>query len=143
MEKQEHPLRRLMQYARGYRARVNLATFYSFANKLFDLAPPVLIGMAVDVVVSQENSFLADFGITDVRSQLIFLGLLTLIIWGLESWFEYLMSVAWRNLAQDLQHDLRVETYGHVQGLEIGYFEERSTGKLMSVLNDDINQLER
>ena len=132
-----------MQYARGYRARVNLATFYSFANKLFDLAPPVLIGMAVDVVVSQENSFLADFGITDVRSQLIFLGLLTLIIWGLESWFEYLMSVAWRNLAQDLQHDLRVETYGHVQGLEIGYFEERSTGKLMSVLNDDINQLER
>ena len=30
-----------------------------------------------------------------------------------------------------------------MQGLELAYFEDRSTGGLMSVLNDDINQLER
>ena len=36
-----------------------LATLYSILNKLFDLAPPVLIGAAVDIVVSAESSVLA------------------------------------------------------------------------------------
>ncbi|MEM7762012.1 MAG: ABC transporter ATP-binding protein, partial [Cyanobacteria bacterium P01_A01_bin.40] len=47
------------------------------------------------------------------------------------------------NLAQDVQHDIRLNAYGHVQDLELAYFEERSTGALLSVLNDDVNQLER
>jgi ATP-binding cassette subfamily B protein len=33
--------------------------------------------------------------------------------------------------------------YGHLQELEMGFFEERSTGTLLAILNDDINQLER
>ena len=49
----------------------------------------------------------------------------------------------WRNLAQTLLHHLRVDAYSHLQQLEIAYFEESSTGTLLSILNDDINQLER
>ncbi len=139
----QHPLSRLLTYARGYRTRIIWATTFSVLNKLFDLAPPVLIGVAVDVVVEQEDSLLAGFGIEDVFTQLIVLGMLTLFIWGFESLFEYLFAVAWRNLAQDIQHDLRIDTYDHVQGLDMAYFEERSTGGMMSVLNDDVNQLER
>jgi ATP-binding cassette, subfamily B, bacterial len=139
----EHPLRRLSNYARAYRARIWITSTYSVLNKLFDLAPPILIGMAVDVVVSQENSFLARLGIEDVAAQLVGLGLLTTLLWGLESLFDYLKSVGWRNLAQDIQHDLRVASYAHVQELDMAYFEEQSTGGLMAVLNDDINQLER
>ncbi len=138
-----HPLKRLTAYSHRYRQRVALATICSVLNKLFDLAPPVLIGMAVDVVVSQEDSFMAGLGFATVQSQLVALGLITLLIWALESLFEYLFSVLWRNLAQDIQHDLRLDTYDHVQSLDMAYFEERSTGGLMSILNDDINQLER
>ena len=138
-----HPLRRLSQYTGNYRGRVNLAALYSVLNKLFDLAPPVLIGMAVDVVVSREDSILARFGVTDVTDQLIGVGLLTAVLWGFESLFDYLRSVGWRNLAQDIQHDLRLDTYAHTQQLDMAYFEEQSTGGLMAVLNDDINQLER
>ncbi len=36
-----------------------------------------------------------------------------------------------------------MEAYAHVQDLELAYFEDRSSGGLMSVLNDDVNQLER
>jgi ATP-binding cassette subfamily B protein len=122
---------------------MTLATICSVLNKLFDLAPPVLIGMAVDIVVLQEDSFMARLGFATVQSQLVALGLFTLFIWALESLFEYLFSVLWRNLAQDIQHDLRLDTYTHVQTLDMAYFEERSTGGLMSILNDDINQLER
>ncbi len=138
-----HPLRRLANYAQAYRGRLAAATLFSILNKLFDLAPPVLIGMAVDVVVSQEDSILAQFGLVNVRDQLIGVGIITAVLWGFESLFDYLKAVGWRNLAQDIQHDLRLATYDHVQRLDMAYFEEQSTGGLMSVLNDDVNQLER
>ncbi len=67
----------------------------------------------------------------------------TFVIWALESLFEFLYGIAWRNLAQSIQHDLRVDAYRHLQGLDVEYFEDRSTGDLMAVLNDDVNQLER
>jgi ATP-binding cassette subfamily B protein len=99
--------------------------------------------MAVDVVVQKETSVLAKWGIVDVFNQLLFLTLLSMIIWGLESVFEYAYERLWRNLAQNIQHNLRLEAYDHLQKLELAYFEERSTGGLLSILNDDINQLER
>jgi ATP-binding cassette subfamily B protein len=112
-------------------------------NKVFDLAPPALIGVAVDVVVQQQESMLAQWGLPDVRSQLIFLSILSLVIWALESGFEYAYQRLWRNLAQSIQHHLRLDAYAHLQELEMEYFESRSTGSLMAILNDDINQLER
>ncbi|MCA9539089.1 MAG: ABC transporter ATP-binding protein [Myxococcales bacterium] len=137
------PLARLLAYARPYRRRIWLATFCSVLNKLFDLAPPVLIGAAVDVVVKREDSVLASWGIVDVSAQLWWLAAATVLIWGLESVFEYAYAVVWRTLAQTLQHTVRLDVYGHVQRLELSWFEDRSTGGLMSVLNDDVNQLER
>jgi ATP-binding cassette, subfamily B, bacterial len=140
---QSYPLLRLLRYARGYRREFTLASLYSILNKIFDLAPPVLIGAAVDVVVQQSDSFIARLGFPDVTTQLWLLAGLTLAIWALESLFEYAYSVYWRNLAQTLEHALRLDAYAHVQDLELAYFEDRSTGGLMSILNDDINQLER
>ncbi|MDX1613147.1 MAG: ABC transporter ATP-binding protein [Candidatus Promineifilaceae bacterium] len=140
---QRHPLVRLWHYASRHRRQIRLATAFSVLNKIFDLAPPTLIGAAVDVVVSREDSVLANLGFPDVATQLWILAGLTVLIWGLESLFQYLYGVYWRNLAQTIQHELRTETYDHVQHLELAYFEDRSTGGLMAVLNDDINQLER
>ena len=143
MSKTTHPLHRLLQYARPYQKTIGLATLYSILNKVFDLAPPVLIGWAVDVVINPKTSFLVKWGIQGAFNQLLVLSILSLIIWSLESLFEYAYKILWRNLAQTLQHDLRLEAYGHLQELELAYFEERSSGSLMSILNDDINQLER
>ena len=141
--KKRHPFVRLLNYASVYKRRVAWATSFSVLGKLFDIMPPVLIGMAVDIVVERQNSLLGRWGVADLSMQLIILGVVTLIVWLLESVFGYLQRVYWRNLAQAMQHDLRVEAYDHVQRLELGYFEDQSTGGLMSVLNDDINQLER
>jgi len=137
------PLRRLIRYARPFRSRIWLATTCSLINKFFDLAPPFLIGVALDVVVAQEDSFLAHLGAPDLSSQLWIIAVLTVLIWSLESLFEYFFHVLWRGLAQDLQHQLRIDAYSHLQGLDLAYFEDRSTGEMMSILNDDINQLER
>ena len=97
----------------------------------------------MDVVIKKEDSLIAKWGIKDTFGQLLALTFISLIVWGLESIFQYAYQRLWRNLAQNIQHDLRIKTYSHLQDLELAYFEERSTGSLMTILNDDINQLER
>ena len=143
MDAGRSPLRRLLEYARPHRARMRRAAAWSVLNKVFDLAPPLLIGVAVDLVVERENSLLASWGLETVTSQLLALSGLTFVIWAAESVFEYLHKLGWRNLAQDLEHELRMDAYGRVQDMDLAYFEDRSTGGLMAVLNDDVNQLER
>jgi ATP-binding cassette subfamily B protein len=143
MSSKPYPLKRLLNYARPHRRMVILATLFSILNKVFDLAPPALIGAAVDIAVQREDSFIGGLGARDPHDQLLILGVITLIIWIGESAFQYIYQIYWRNLSQTLEHELRLDAYAHVQGLELAYFEDQSTGGLMSILNDDINQLER
>jgi len=143
-----HPLLRLWRYAQAYRRDIRLATLYSVLNKFFDILPEVLIGVAVDVVVQGDQSYLARhvlgaMGITSTWNQLLVLGAVNVLVWGGESLFQYLYELKWRQLAQDLQHALRQDAYAHVQKLDMAYFENQRTGNLMAVLNDDINQAER
>ena len=143
MSNGDAPLRRLITHMSSHRKTVWLASTCSVVNRLFDLAPPVLIGAAVDVVVRGEDSIISSIGIVNVHHQLWFLAAITFLIWGFESLFQYLYGVLWRNLAQTVQHELRLDVYGHIQNLEMGWFLEQSKGNLMAIMNDDVNQLER
>ena len=138
-----HPLMRLLSHLRQHRGTVLLASLCSVVNKVWDLAPPVLIGMAIDVVATREDSFLAKMGYPDVYEQLYILTAITVVIWVLESLFQYFYAVLWRNLAQTAQHELRMSAYTHIQDLEMQWYSEQSTGSLMAIMNDDVNQLER
>jgi ATP-binding cassette, subfamily B, bacterial len=138
------PLRELWRYGRRHRRRVIAAATFSLLNKAFDVAPELLIGAAVDVVAQGEDSFVAGlFGVSDRFDQLTILTIVTVLIWLFESATEYVAVIIWRNLAQTIEHEARLDTYRHVQDLEMAYFEDRTSGGLMAVLNDDVNQLER
>ena len=138
-----HPFIRLARYARNYRQQIWTATVCSILNKFFDLAPPVLIGAAIDLVLQKENFWANPLGVQGLAAQLLVLSVISGVIWGLESIFEYAYALQWRNLPQTMQHDLRLDAYQHLQELELAFFEERSSGGLMSILSDDVNQLER
>jgi len=138
-----NPLKFLFDYAQNYRLQLWLASACSLGNNIASMISPVVIGAVVDVIVKQKDSLIARLGVTDPFEQLLLLSLFTAIIWGLESVFGYAYAWLWRNLAQSIEHDLRIDSYKHLQQLELAFFEEQSTGGLMSVLNDDINQLER
>jgi ATP-binding cassette subfamily B protein len=101
-----------------------------------------LIGVAIDIVVEGSDSFIGNLGFTDRRQQLIILAVITFIIWGLESAFDYIAAVTWRNISQDIEHSLRTDTFNNVLGLDLAFFENKSSGRLMAILNDDVNQLE-
>ncbi len=138
-----HPLRRLITFARPFHRDAIWATVYSVLNKLFDVLPELLIGVAVDVVVNRQDSFLARQGIPDPQDQLLALVALTVVVWVCESLFEYAYALKWRGLAQDVQHTLRQAAYAHIQKLPPSYIERERSGRLMAVLNEDVNQVER
>ena len=138
----ENNLRDLFNYALEQDTKVRRGIIYSVLNKIFDLAPPVLIGIAIDIVVEGSDSFIGNLGYSDRRHQLIILAVLTFIIWGLESAFDYIAAVTWRNISQDIEHSLRTDAFNNVLGLDLAFFENKSSGRLMAILNDDVNQLE-
>lgn len=137
-------LRRLWIFARPHRGQVIAATTYSTLGKVMDVVPEVLIGAVIDVIVRGQDSFFAvQFGVHDRWHQLLILAVLNAFAWIFESLFGYLSAITWRNLAQTIEHEIRTDLYAHVQGLEVAWFEDTTSGGLLSVLNDDINQLER
>ena len=139
----ENRLKELFLYSRKQDTKINRASIYSVLNKLFDLAPPVLIGIAIDIVVEGSDSFLGNLGYENRRQQILILAVLTFIIWSLESTFDYVAAVTWRNISQDIEHKIRTETFNNVLDLDLQFFENKSSGRLMAILNDDVNQLEK
>ena len=138
-----HPFLQLLRYMRPFRKDYVVATIYSLLNKFFDIMPEVLLGIAVNTVVQKEHSWLAGLGVHELKAQLLFLGLMTSIAYGLESLFEYLHSMRWWRLAQHVEHNFRVEAFDHVQRSTMTAFSKQKTGHLLTILNEDINQLER
>ncbi len=138
------PLVRLWRHARGHRRTVIAAITFSVLNKLADVMPELLIGAAVDVVVRANDSIVATvFGVEDRFDQLLVLAAINVGVWVVESITDYVAQLLWRNLAQTIEHEARMDAYRHVQRLELAWFEDQSTGGLLSILNDDVNQLER
>src|SRR6478609_7876270 len=129
-----NPLQRLWAYAVQFRQQALAAAVYSILNKIFDVLPEVLIGVAIDIVVSRDQSFLARSGLTSPIHQLAVLAFITFLIWLLESVTEYGALVRWRNLAQQLQHALRMDGVRHIQKLSLSWYEQQNSGRLLSIL---------
>ncbi|HEV7518880.1 MAG TPA: ATP-binding cassette domain-containing protein [Thermoanaerobaculia bacterium] len=135
-------LRRFSRYGAKYRGRFRLAALCCVAHKVLDLASPLLVGLGLAIVATQGSPLLAALGIVSPQNQLWFLGALTVGVWALESFFERTYVNLWRNLAQDIQHDLRIDAYAHVQRLSATHLESESTGRIATVLTENINQIE-
>lgn len=140
----KNPMRRLFSYLGNYKTAVWSSSFHAIINKIFDLFPPILTAWTIDTVSGNIPAFMPNyFGVEGAKAAIILLGILTFVIFSLESFFEWLFQRGFMRLAQNVQHDLRVQAYDHLQKREIAFFEEQRTGNLMAIINDDINQLER
>ncbi len=142
-KKTTQPFFQLFHYIRLLRKDCIIAALYSFFSKVTDVMPEILLGIVINTVVEREESWLARWGLTSLTIQMILLGLMTFMVYTLGSLFEYLYCVRWWRLAQHLQHNLRMAAFKHVQQSTMPSFSKEKTGNLLSILNDDINQLER
>ncbi|MCA8919400.1 MAG: ABC transporter ATP-binding protein [Planctomycetes bacterium] len=140
----ERPMARLFAYLRPMRRRMTMSIGASVANKVLDLAPPILVAWLIDSVTGQTPQWIkGGLGLGTTMSQVVFIAILTVIIFGLESVTQWAYSFGFMNVSQDLQHNLRLDAYSRMQDREIRFFEEHRLGKTLAMLNDDVNQLER
>lgn len=138
-----HPFFQLLRYMRPWRKDYLMATLYSLLHKLMDLMPEVLLGLVINTLVEKENSWLAGLGLISLKMQMLFLGTIVFVAYGLGSLSEYLHSIKWWRLAQHLQHNFRMAAFKHVQKSTMASFSGQKTGNFLTILNEDINQLER
>jgi ATP-binding cassette subfamily B protein len=111
------------------------------------LAPPLLLGLAIDTVLLAERPFslpLVDDALvpTTAAGRLwLVAGLFVAaaVLGGFTSWLQ---NYGWNRFAQNVQHALRVDAYESLQALDRAFFDRSRTGELLSVLNNDVNQLE-
>ncbi|MCO5230694.1 MAG: ABC transporter ATP-binding protein/permease [Chitinophagales bacterium] len=134
---------RLVKYLQYYRAKFYFSTLSSILNKVLDLMPPLLVGWLVDIVSGHSPSWLAPYTDNDPWKGAIFIGIATFVIFFFESFTEWLYSKGFLSIAQDVQHRLRVDTYEKLQRKPLSFFENNRTGNILSIVNDDVNRLER
>jgi ATP-binding cassette, subfamily B, bacterial len=140
----DRPMRRLFGYLRPMRGRLGLSVTSSVINKVLDLAPPILVAWLIDCVTGMAPVWMrAGLGITTTMGQIIFIAVLTVIIFALESLSQWGYTYGFMTVSQDMQHNLRIDAYSRMQDREIRFFEEHRLGKTLAMLNDDVNQLER
>lgn len=138
------PMRRLFAFLQNYRRPLWIAIAASITNKIFDLMPPFLTGWLIDGVSGNPPAWMERYlHLSDPWKITLFLTIATIIIFGLESFFEWMYKNGFMRLAQRAQHDLRMRTYNQLQHRELAFFENQRTGNLLSILNDDVNQLDR
>ncbi len=136
-------MRRLFSYLSPMRGRLAASVIYSVVNKVFDLAPPILVAWLIDSVTGNAPLWMSGFGLTEMFPQVVFVAILTVVIFSVESVSEWGCAYGFMTIAQDMQHRLRVDAYHRMQSREIRFFEEHRLGQTLAMLNDDVNQLER
>jgi ATP-binding cassette subfamily B protein len=151
-----HPIVNLLRYAIPYWPRLTVGVVASLVTRLSRLLPPIIVSVAIDRVIntSGEPGILADVGLitsqpipegaTAMRiallERLVFIAVLAYVI---RSVTRFLSRYLLQATAQKIQRDLRNDTYDHMQHLSMGFFANHQTGGMMSILNNDINRLER
>jgi ATP-binding cassette subfamily B multidrug efflux pump len=123
-------MRRLLQYLRPYWRQVLLALVAIVAGGCADLAQPYIIKIAID-------RYIAAGAITGLdRLAVIFFAVL---IVGFAA--EYVQTWTMQLTGQRIMFDLRMAVYGHLQRLDLRYYDRNPVGRLMTRVTSDVDVL--
>ena len=137
-------MKQLFQYVQRRAGLFWFACSTSVLNKVLDLMPPLLVGWVIDSVSGTPPGWMQVLpGLDTPLRMAVFLSLLGVGIFAFESLFEWMYQRGFLTLAQEVQHDLRLDAYDKIQRREMAFFENQRMGETLSILNDDVNQLER
>ena len=146
----ENPMKRLFfVYGADYKGSVIVGIVASIFARLLDLVPPILLGFALDAIIRQDKSFAAiwfvpdQFIPADPQGQLLLTVALIGGAFGTGALFHWVRNWGFNSFAQNIQHDVRTDTYDNMQRLNMDFFADKQTGEMMSILSNDVNRLER
>ena len=148
-ERVDNPMRRLLgAYGRPYWSAAAVGIAASLGARLLDLLPTILLGIAIDSLFQEIEPFdlplvpQAWLPAEPVDQFVLVIGLIVgSFVVG--AGFHWLRNWGFNSFAQDIQHDVRTDSYDTMQRLNMSFFADKQTGELMSILSNDVNQLER
>jgi ATP-binding cassette subfamily B protein len=149
-EKADSPMRRLfLEYGSNYKLQFGVGLGGSVAARLLDLIPPFLLGFAIDAIISNDKQFTLLFvpdewttSLSQTNQLLLAVGIIGFAFTAGAA-FHWIRNWGWNSFAQNIQHDVRTDTYDKMQRLNMNFFSDKQTGELISILSNDVNRLER
>jgi ATP-binding cassette, subfamily B, multidrug efflux pump len=123
-------MRRLLAYLNPYRGQVALAAGAIILHSLFELAPPYLTKLVIDTYIPAGN--LSGLGIVAIVFLLMLTGSFAL---------EYLQTSTLQMIGQRIMFDLRMQVYGHLQRLDLRFYDRNPVGRLMTRVTTDVDVL--
>ncbi|SEW09896.1 ABC transporter ATP-binding protein [Halobacterium jilantaiense] len=135
------------EYGRDHRFEAVVAVIASVFARVLDLAPPVLLGLAIDSVIQDNKAFLPWLPDSVVPpkdpGKILFMGGLIAGSFLLGAAFHWIRNWGFNSFSQHIQHEVRTDTYDKMQRLNMDFFATKQTGEMMSILSNDVNRLER
>ncbi|MEX2584127.1 MAG: ABC transporter ATP-binding protein [Gemmatimonadota bacterium] len=122
--------RRLLEYVAPYRLQVAVAVVLLMAGAAVEMVGPYLTKVAIDEAIPAGDT-----------QQLVFLVLLFVGSILLSFLFEYLQVLLTTWIGQKVMHDLRMQLFGHLQGLGLRFFDRNPVGRLMTRVTNDVETL--
>ena len=139
-------------YGRGQRWRFGAGAVASVVRMSLELVPSLMLAVAIDTLFFDTRPFSvtvegvrllpASLVPGDEPGQLLLVGAVVAVAYASMAVLSWVNNFLWNAFAQRFQHEVRVDTYDAMQRMETGFFDDRQTGEVMSVLNNDVNQLE-
>ena len=123
-----HIYPRLLKYLRPHIRKIFLAIFFSLIVGAIASSPVPLIQKTFDDIFIRKD-----------ESMLRFITILVIALYLLKGVLAYIQSCLIYNTVWSLIHDLRLVLFEHIQRLPYRFFEDQSTGALMSRITYDVN----
>jgi len=123
-------MRRLLQYLKPYWRQVLLALAAIVVGGAASLAQPYLIKIAIDRFVAARQ--------LEGLNNLAALFLLVLVVAFAA---EYLQTWTMQLTGQRIMFDLRMSIYGHLQKLDLQFYDRNPVGRLMTRVTSDVDVL--
>ncbi|RKD98388.1 ABC transporter ATP-binding protein [Halopiger aswanensis] len=145
----ERPLTRLFrEYAPGRLGYFTTGMVANFLARMASLVPPLVLGAAIDAIFLESGPYelpvvpntwlptgdLAQFWFSVGAIIASFLAMAVL---------TWIYGVTANLFAHDVMHTVRVDSFEKMQRLDMAFFDEKQTGEVMAVLNNDTQNLER
>jgi subfamily B ATP-binding cassette protein MsbA len=124
------PLTRLFRYAKPYRGKLVWATAGMIVYAIGSAGLAWLVRPIFDNVLSYQE-------------RLSFTMWAIVVVYVLKGLGSYISSYLMADVGQRVVMDVRNELYRHILGQSAGFFAHRTTGELMSRINNDVGQVQQ
>ncbi|PAU84147.1 multidrug ABC transporter ATP-binding protein [Halorubrum salipaludis] len=115
--------------------------------RIAGLVPPVVLGVAIDAVFTGTGPYtlpiVPDAWLPTAEPAQFRLSVALIVgsflVTGV---FTYVYGIAANNFAHRVMHSVRTDSFDQMQRLDMTFFDDKQTGEVMSVLNNDASNLE-